>query len=125
MISELEVEIPKRGGVVSPSPFNKQIVINNEFVASVFISRLKTKGPRIWQFGYRSERKPDIVIGARVAERGGPIVDYFILPFMFLPHGSWITTSLSSGLRLERFRSKTLEPFYDLCARAPLEAPRW
>jgi hypothetical protein len=125
IIKDVVEQVTERGGCVETSPWNKQLIINGELKVNIFISRLKSTGPRIWQFGYVSQSKPDILIGARIAERGGPIVDYFILPFMLLPHGSWVTTSLSSGLRLERFRSATLTPFYDLCARMPLEGPKW
>lgn len=125
IIEEAREQITRRGGSFELSPMNKQIVVNAELRIGIFVSRLKTVGPRIWQFGYRSETKPDIVIGARVAHRGGPVEDYFILPFMLLPHGTWITTSTSSGPRLERFRSATLEPFYRLCARVQAEVPRW
>jgi hypothetical protein len=121
MTSEIEL----RGGTVGVSPWHAYVVVNDELKVLIFVSRLKKKGPKIWQFGYRSLTKPDIVIGVRLAERGGPILDYFILPFLFLPHGSWITSSMSSGLRLERFRSATLQPLYDLCARSILESPKW
>lgn len=125
IIGDIVEQISKRGGDVRPSSWNKQLIINGELKVNIFVSRLKTAGPKIWQFGYVSQSKPDILIGARIAERGGPIVDYFILPFLLLPHGSWVTTSTSSGARLERFCCTTLTPFYDLCARARLDAPRW
>jgi hypothetical protein len=125
LIEEIKEQIAKRGGNVSVSPWNKQLLINDEFTVNVFISRLKTKGPRVWQFGYRSEKKPDIVLGARVDERGGPITEYYVLPFMFMPHGSWVTTSMTSGNRLGRFKCKDLNGFYDLCARTTLEVPKW
>jgi DNA invertase Pin-like site-specific DNA recombinase len=125
VIAEMTSEIELRGGTVGVSPWHAYVVVNDELKVLIFVSRLKKKGPKIWQFGYRSLTKPDIVIGVRLAERGGPILDYFILPFLFLPHGSWITSSMSSGLRLERFRSATLQPLYDLCARSILESPKW
>ncbi len=125
IMKSIAEEIISRGGNARESPWHKQIMISDELRIGVFVSRMQRAGPKIWQFGYRSQSKPDIVVGVRVAERGGPIVDYFILPFMFLPHGSWITTSVSSALRLERFRTPTLAPFYDLCARVKPETPRW
>lgn len=125
VIDEVRERIIRQGGSFELSSMNKQIVINAEIRVAICVSRLKTVGPRVWQFGYRAEIKPDIVLGARVLKRGGPIEDYFILPFMFLPHGAWITTSESSRGRLERFRSTTLEPFYRLCARTKARAPQW
>lgn len=125
IITDLTEQVVRRGGTVRPALWCKQLVINDEIKINICISRLKSKGPRVWQFGYVSQFKPDILVGARIAEKGGPAVDYFILPFMFLSHGSWITTSLSSGLRLERFRSLTLAPLYDLCARSKVDSRAW
>jgi len=121
----LKVEIAKRGGTVDACPWNRQFIVNGEISVNIKIGRLKSGGPRIWQFGYVSPTKPDILIGARIEKRGGDIVDYFILPFLFLPHGAWVTTSASSAERLSRFRSPTLEPLYAMLARKPLENVRW
>lgn len=125
IVNDIVEQVRARGGRVTVSPWNKHLTINEEVRISVFISRQKSKGPRIWQFGYRSLRKPDIIVGARLADRGGPIVDYFLFPFLFVPHGSWITTSLTSGARLERFRVSNLVPLFDLLARGKLDAPQW
>lgn len=120
----LITEVTRRGGEVKFRS-HKKLVINNEFKVNIYVSRVRGKPPLVWQFGYRSKEKPDIVVGVRLAKRNGPIVDYFILPFIYLPHGTWITTSATSGLRLDRFRCETLEPFYNLCARTRIEASKW
>ena len=125
MIADIVSNVTRRGGTVVPSPWNKQVTINNEFTVNIFVSRLRRQLPNVWQFGYVSATKPDILVAVRIEERCGPIVDYLILPFMFLPHGSWVTMSASNKIRLDRFRSTTLEPFYALCARSPLEQPKW
>lgn len=125
VVDEVEEGIVRLGGTFELSPMNKQFVINSEIRIAICVSRMRSSGPRIWQFGYRAETKPDIVLGARVLKRGGPIEDYFVLPFMFLPHGSWITTSESSQARLERFRTTTLKPFYELFTRTKARAPQW
>lgn len=122
--SELKTEIVKRGGSVEARPWNYQLVVNGEIGVHIKIGRLRKAGLRLWQFGYVCPTKPDILIGARIS-RSGDIVDYFILPFLFLPHGAWVTTSERSAERLEKFRSLTLEPFYSLCARRPLGEVRW
>jgi hypothetical protein len=80
------------------------------------------RGHNNWRFGYRSKAKPDILIVARIGDGCAHVQDYFILPFIFLPRGSWLTVSGVNYLRLERFRLGTLEPFYDLCARTQLDA---
>jgi hypothetical protein len=50
------------------------------------------------------------------------IKDYFVLPFLFMPHGSWVTVSGFGTSRLDGFRSDTLMPLYRLCARQQLGA---
>ena len=125
IIKAITEQVTMRGGTVERPTLNKQLIINGELKIGIFVSRLKLTGPRVWQFGYVSATKPDILIGARIRDRGGIVVDYFILPFLFLPHGSWITTSETSAMRLERFRATSLEPFFALCERKPLGLPTW
>ena len=73
-----------------------------------------------WQFGYRSTRKPHILIVGRVDIETSAVRDYFLLPFAFLPPGTWVTASGRNYARLERFRFQSLEPFVMLCSQRPL-----
>lgn len=125
MIAEITRQVTERGGSVAKTPRRKHLTINDSITVHIFISHLRKKLPNTWLFGYVSPVKPDIILAARIERNCGPVVDYLILPYMFLPHGTWITMSNANPLRLDRFRCKTLEPFYALCARNRLEAPTW
>jgi DNA invertase Pin-like site-specific DNA recombinase len=52
--AELTAEIVKRGGTVDTRHWNRQIIVNGEIGVNIKIGRLKTGGPRVWQFGYVS-----------------------------------------------------------------------
>ena len=100
-----------------------QLRINNELNATVIAGRSapSSNSDNRWRFSYRSQRKPDILIVARIEAVDVCVNDYFFLPFLYLPHGTWITVSGISYHRLERYRSPTLDPFIELCARKPLK----
>ena len=66
---ELETEVSKRGGTVSACPWNRQFIVNGEISVNIMIGRLRSSGPRVWQFGYVSPTKPDILLGARISAR--------------------------------------------------------
>src|SRR3989344_2753942 len=100
-----------------------QLRINEELSVAVVVCRSPpSRRCNPWRFGYRSQRKPDILIVARIDGDGRSCVkDFFVLPFIFLPHGSWLTVSGINYQRLERFHAATLSAFCELCARKQLE----
>jgi DNA invertase Pin-like site-specific DNA recombinase len=119
-------ELPSRGALTSIDNFLFQPRINDEFTVSVGVGRTKKSskpGTCEWQLGYRSLKKPDIFIIARADFVGTEVRDYFILPYMLLPHGAWLTVSGKNYDRLSSFRAETLDPFFELCAREKLELP--
>jgi DNA invertase Pin-like site-specific DNA recombinase len=123
---DIAAHIPQLGGTVTlPPGINGQLRVNGELNVTVVLGRT-TPGNAFrkqnqWRFGYRSQRKPDILIVARVELGGSSVRDYYVLPFLFLPTGSWLTVSGINYLRLEPFRSVSLAPFYELCARKTLD----
>jgi hypothetical protein len=111
------------GGTVRRLHGSCQLRVNEELTVTVVVGRsVSSRGHNNWRFGYRAQRKPDILIVARIGTDDASVQDYFILPFVFLPRGSWLTVSGINYQRLEPFRSVTLQPFYELCARARLTA---
>ena len=117
----------RAGGTVEGRPGNNyQLRINGELNVTVVIGRTSPAGAsrnqNQWRFGYRSRHKPDLLVVARVDHGSSVVRDYFVLPFIYLPPGTWLTVSGLNYTRLEAFHSNTLAPFYDLCARQPLQA---
>lgn len=72
-------------------------------------------GQNNWQFGYRSVRKPHILIVARTDNESSEVRDYFLLPFVFLPPGTWVTASGRNYVRLDRFRLTSIKALADRC----------
>jgi DNA invertase Pin-like site-specific DNA recombinase len=122
IMRDIVTQVSRLGGTVKAMPRNCQLLINGELTINVLISRPVTRGPGRWRFGHLSRKKPDILLVARVDKWSDSIMDYFVLPFLFLPHRSWVTVSGFGTSRLDGFRSDTLMPFYCLCARRPLDA---
>jgi DNA invertase Pin-like site-specific DNA recombinase len=120
---EITKNICQLGGTVQALPGSCQLRVNGELTVTVVVGRSpSSSGYNNWRFGYRTKRKPDILVVARIGTCGSRVQDYFVLPYIFLPQGSWFTLSGVNYRRLESFRSISLEPFYNLCARTPLDA---
>jgi hypothetical protein len=121
----IAVEVTEAGGVVSKLPGSCQLLVNNEVVVTVVVGR----SPRYerpqnqWRFGYRSRRRPDVLVVARV-DPAGRVVDYYILPYLFLARGTWITVSGKNYERLDSFRTETLAPLTEILARLRPECLR-
>jgi DNA invertase Pin-like site-specific DNA recombinase len=113
---DISARVPEFGGCVRMLSRGCQMRINEEFTVTVVLGRTTpwqvARGQNQWRFGYRSQRKPDILIVARIDPGSSCARDYFVLPFSFLPGGSWLTVSGINYLRLEGFRSVSLKPFY-------------
>jgi DNA invertase Pin-like site-specific DNA recombinase len=123
--NEIASHVPQVGGTVEKSAgYNSQLRINGELNVTIVVGRTspgnEARKQNAWQFGYRSLRKPDLLIVARVDQGSFCIRDYYVIPYMFLPAGTLLTISGVNYQRLEAFRSQSLAPFYALCARTPL-----
>ena len=122
---DIAQHISERGGAVEiHSKCKCELRINNQLNVTVVLGRASKSGAALdenqWQFGYRSRRKSDILVVARVDQGSSSVRDYFVLPFIFLPPGAWLTASGRNYSRLQRFHTNSLAPLYDLCARDPL-----
>jgi DNA invertase Pin-like site-specific DNA recombinase len=123
----ISAEVSRRGGTVRRlTSHNCQLCLNEGLHVLVVIGRASpsaaAKRQNQWRFGYRCQKKPDILVVARVDHGSSSVRDFYLLPFIFFPHGSWLTVSGINYQRLEPFRSLSLDPLFDLCARQPLNA---
>lgn len=103
---------------VRAGPACGQFIANELSVAVVFGS--KPALLREWVVDYQSPWKPDILVVAHLDKEKSPSVEYFVLPYAFLPRGRWFHVRGIRYRRYEAFRSRTLEPLYRLCMRQPL-----
>ena len=103
--------VPQLGGTVGVPPgWSCHLRVNGALSVSVVVGRASpasiARGQNQWRFGYRSQRKPDILIVARIDAGSTDVRDYFVLPFLFLPADAWLTVSGRNYRRLEGFRSR-------------------
>jgi DNA invertase Pin-like site-specific DNA recombinase len=114
--------VRKQGGKVITSK-GCRLLINGHLKVTVVVGRTPLSSPyNQWRFGYRSKIKPDILIVARIQDDSkSAIKDFYVLPFLFLPHGSWLTVSGLNYRRLESFRKESLDSSLDLWEAARLE----
>jgi DNA invertase Pin-like site-specific DNA recombinase len=121
----ITTKITRRGGTVKAlTGYTCQLLINEELNVLIVVGRAApssvARGQNSWRFGYRCRKKPDLLIVARLEQGCYLIRDFYVLPFIFFPHGSWLTVSGINYQRLEPFRADSLEPLFDLCARTRL-----
>jgi DNA invertase Pin-like site-specific DNA recombinase len=104
-----------------------QIWINKTFWVSVVVGRASpasvSRNHNQWRLGYRTRRKPDVLVVARVDAGQHAPRDFYILPYLFQPDGSWLTVSGRNYRRLESYRADSLQPLYRLCALSPAGGP--
>ena len=122
LCGEIVTHIRRAGGTVEMFPgCNCQLRVNGELNMTIALGRTSAAGALYgqnqWRFGYRSRQKPDLLIVARVDNASSFVRDYYVLPFIFLPAGSWLTVSGSNYKRLDGFRSNSLRRLYELCGR--------
>jgi DNA invertase Pin-like site-specific DNA recombinase len=121
IVRSISARVRRLGGTISQTGGSCQILINNELaIAVVAAHAVPSCGRNQWRMDYRSHWKPDIVVVARIDADSSAIRDYFLVPFVFLPNGRWLTARELRYQRLDAFRSETLDPLYRLCARKTL-----
>ena len=126
--ADISINIAKLGGFVKVTSKNQcHLLINEEIAVTIVLGRTSPvnmpRNHNNWRFCYRSERGVDVLIVARIDAGSTNVRDYFVLPFLFLPPGTFVTLSGKNYRRIESFRAASLAPFYALCARSQIRAP--
>jgi hypothetical protein len=115
-------EIAKVGGRVSQDPRTSLLTVNDEVTAALSIARCQetAAGTRRWQIRFDTSLNPDVIIALRMDEDNRDILDYYILPRVDLPPAH-LRLGEHNGLALDSFRFESLDPLYDMAARASLD----
>jgi hypothetical protein len=122
VFAEIAAEVARRGGTTRMLERHSHLRINEEVTVTVCIGRTRPARPRSrWRFDYKSRKRADILVIARIDDATDTIQDYVVLPLSFLLHGNLLMISGRSYARFSDFTSKSLTPFYQLCGRIPLE----
>jgi hypothetical protein len=123
VFAEIATEVARRGGTTRMLERHSHLRINEEVTVTVCIGRTRPARPRSrWRFDYKSRKRADILIIARIDDATDTIQDYVVLPLSFLLHGNLLMISGRSYARFSDFTSKSLTPFYQLCGRISLES---
>ena len=123
---EIVKQLTARGCAVgAPRHRGSELCIDGRLNITVVLGRARKSGVSVghneWQFGHRSARESHILIVARIESATSSVRDYFVLPFLFLPPGAWVTVSGRNYVRLEPFRMSLLDPFFEACECTPLD----
>jgi DNA invertase Pin-like site-specific DNA recombinase len=124
MNQEIIEGMRSRGGGARLMPGGGYILrINEELSLATSVVRLLTTdhNDKRWVFGYKTKKRPDILIIARVAEGQEILRDFFILPYLLIGR-NWLTFSEGDAARLEPFQMTSLAPLLDIFARAPIRS---
>jgi hypothetical protein len=116
------LEIKRRGGTVVQNPVTQSLTVNHEFTARIGIVRCqeRTKGCLRWEVRFDGRSEPDVRIAVRLNSRNDEIQDYYIIPRVEI-RVSHLRLAEHNDISIEKYRSDTLEPFYQMAARHQLE----
>ena len=110
--------IERLGGTVRADPATDLLTVNDEFTASIVISRsLQTAGGALrWKIRLDSGLHPDITIALRMDAANRAVVDYYLLPRLDIAAAK-LRLREENGFFLDAYRFDSLEWFFHLAAR--------
>lgn len=112
--------IIKLGGSVCIDEKTDLVRINDEFTASIVLSRCRLSrslsGAKRWLIRFNSSLNPDITIAVRLNENATEILDYYLLPMMGQAHEK-LKLSESNPAEFEIYRYNNLDRFFIMAER--------
>ena len=119
VVEQIVDGVANRGGVAVQDPNTNLIRINDEFTASVVLSRcFETQGGSLrWRIRLDTGLVPDITIAVRMDELNEIPRDYYLLPSIDMTMAR-LRLAEQNGLSLDAYRFDTLDYFYALAGRA-------
>jgi len=110
--------IERLGGSVRTDPTTDLLTVNDEFTASIVISRsFHTPGGALrWKIRLDSGLHPDITIALRMDTGNRAVVDYYLLPRLDIAAAK-VRLREDNGFSLDAYRFDSLESFFHLAAR--------
>lgn len=122
MNNEIIARVHSEGGRVKPLPGGYMLRANDELSISTCVVRLVTtdQADKRWNIGYKTHKRPDVLVVARVAELQEKLSDYYCIPYLLIGR-NWLTFSDGNSARLDPFHMPSLAPLYELLAREPIQ----
>lgn len=122
ILSEIQKSIEQAGGLAHRDGETDLLNINGEFTASLVIARCKPTpaGSYRWRIRLDTSLAPDITVVVRMNHDNTAPYDFYLLPSIdftsaLLPYAE------RNGFALDVYQFETLDVFYLLAARVPLE----
>ena len=110
--------IERLGGTVRVDPTTDMLTVNDEFTASLVISRSfhTSAGAIRWKVRLDSGLQPDITVALRMDAANRSVVDYYLLPRIDMAVAR-LRLKEENGFSLDAYRFDSLESFFYLAAR--------
>jgi DNA invertase Pin-like site-specific DNA recombinase len=122
VVTKVVSDIEEAGSSVRLDPIDELLHINEEFSASLVISRcqITAAGNLRWKVRFDTGLRPSITIVARMQTDNAEIRDYYLLPRLDLGSPSDLRLEPDNGVLLDAFRFDNLDALLDLTRRSPL-----
>lgn len=123
VVTQVIADIAEAGGSVRLDPLTDLLHINEEFTASLVISRCQVvpSGALRWKVRFDNGLRPSITIVARMQTDNLAIRDYYLLPWLDVDATPNLRLAPDNGILLDAYRFDTLEGFFELTRRVPLK----
>lgn len=123
VVAQVVADITEAGGAVRRDPITDLLRINEEFSASLAISRCNetSVGSLRWKVRFDIGLRPSITIVARMEPDNLAIRDYYLLPWLDFGTASNLRLAPENGILLDAYRFDTLDALLDLSRRSPLK----
>jgi len=121
-IAEMARSIERMGGWTSSNPSTDLLTVNGEFTVSLVIARCKPTyaGNYRWRIRFDASLQPDITVVVRMDHANRRAFDYYVLPAIDFSSET-LPIMEDNGFTLDAYRMETLDLFYNLSGRIPLE----
>lgn len=121
VVADATTAIQDLGGTVRRDPLTDLITVNDEFTASIVVSRCMTTagGALRWNIRLDASLRPDITVAVRMNQGNTTVLDYYLFPRIDVAVAV-LRLSDDNGLHLDAYRAESLDPFFDLAGRTPL-----
>lgn len=122
IVSDTVSQIEKIGGEVEQDDESDLLLINDEFTASIVLSRCRQTGAGSmrWLVHLDQSLRPDITVVVRMCPTNDSVTDYYLLPWIDLC-GSRLSLSSGNGASLDTYRFDDLTYFWALARRCRIE----
>jgi DNA invertase Pin-like site-specific DNA recombinase len=121
IVADTIAAIEQRGGTVRRDPTTDLLTVNDEFTASIVVSRASQtlSGGLRWKIRLDTSLRPAITIAVRMDEANREAYDYYLLPSIDVSMKR-LRLREENGFFLDAYRFDSLDSFFYLAARTQL-----